>query len=185
MDSKDPLTQFSRKVKVSDIGESGLSLVILANQTECKSLARRLNILELRCLEADIKVVRRDNEEGTVDLTGQLRAKLVQNCIISLVPVESSIFENFSAVFKSLVPCLRVQDSFKVDDSDTPEFYSGGILEIGSTVLEYLSLSLDPYPRHPDAIRPENINLNVQSEDRENTYKPLKNLKSLLKNKNS
>lgn len=78
---------------------------------------------------------------------GELDARVVQDCVVTLEPVSQSVREAFAVRF---VPEGEETDD---DDPDSPDevTYGGGRLDLGEAAVEQLALALDPYPRSPSS----------------------------------
>ena len=177
--------EFSRTIQVSEIGRDGLKISVSADKDERDLLARRFCVSEIKKLDADIYLVRRASRDESVYVDVHFFADLVQNCVVSLRPIEKNITNRFSVVFASEADGVPGSESFTIEDSDPPEVFSEGQLEIGGLVAEYLALALDPYPRHPDAVLPEFVEsrANGTNPGRGRAEKPLKDLCKILKKK--
>ena len=121
------------------------SMLVEASAAECVLLAQRLHILEVQSLWCRF-VLRRQGTVVTAD--GVLEAEVVQNCVVSLEPVAQRIQDRFTVHF---VPEGR--EDADDDDPESPDEipYQGGTIDLGEAAAEQLALSLDPYPRCPDA----------------------------------
>ena len=186
MESVTPELGFVRTVKLMDIGDVERKITITANDRERAFLARKYDLVRIDKLSASVLLQRRLNGGGKIDVNGDLSADVIQECVVSLLPVKMHVAEKFSLVFENGIISRSRLDLFSLGDADPPEFYSGDFLEIGDLVVEYLSLGLDPYPRHPDAVLPIDRPSNKKGGEREtdNKHKPLKNLRRLLQSKN-
>jgi uncharacterized metal-binding protein YceD (DUF177 family) len=87
-----------------------------------------------------------------VEADGSLRARLHQECVVSLDPFAVEVVEEFAVRF---VPAGDESDDG--DDPDVPDELAieNGTLELGEATVEQLALALDPYPRKPGAVLPE------------------------------
>jgi len=177
--------EFSRTVQVSEIGRHGLKLSVSADKDERDLLAQRFCVLEIKRLDADFVIERRASGDERVYVDVHFSADLVQNCVVTLRPINKNINDRFSAVFASETEGVPGSSSFTVEDPDPPEVFSEGQLEVGSLVAEYLALALDPYPRHFDAALPKLMESGPNGVETagEPLYKPLKNLRKILKDK--
>ena len=84
--------------------------------------------------------------------TGRIAAKVTQSCVASGRPVEAALDEPFEILFRpepQSVRPKRISSSARAEMDVT--FYGGGAIDVGEAVAETLLLSLDPYPRAPDA----------------------------------
>ena len=172
---------------MSNIGRGGLALTVSADKGERDLLARRFCVFEIKRLDADIHLVRTASGYERVCVDVHYSADLVQNCVVSLRPIEKNINERFSVIFANETTEVIGRESFSVEDSDPPEGFSDGQLEIGGLVAEYLALALDPNPRHPDAALPGFVEsgANGVKTTPEQASKPLKDLRRILEKKGS
>lgn len=150
---------FSRPVEIVSLGHDGSTQHIEASQQELSALGQSLGIPEIRSLSADVTLTRLAN--GMVAVEGEVRADIVQACVVSLVPVEQHIEEPFSLRFVEKGKARHEEKPgseirIDPDDDDPPEEYAGATIDLGSVVTEYMVLAVDPYPRAPGAILPEN-----------------------------
>ena len=140
--------ELSRPVRVEHIGE-GMDVTVEANATERAALAVRLGIVSIDRLECRFDL--RRPEAGTVPATGTLRASVVQTCVVSLEPFETTVQEDFEVCF---VPEGMESDELDLEAIDEIP-YAGGTLDLGEATTEQLALALDPFPRKPGATLPE------------------------------
>ena len=121
------------------------SFLVDASVEERAALAARLQIPEVRSLWCRFTLRRRGE---AVLAEGEMRAAVVQSCVVSLDPVEQAVAETFRVRF---VPAGTEKDD---EDPESPDElpYEGDTIDLGEAAAEQLALALDPYPRHPDAV---------------------------------
>ena len=123
-----------------------------ADEAERVAIADAFALVSL----ASLKTTFRITSEGADGwrLEGEVAARLQQRCVVTLEPLDKSVHEAFSRVFTPDGVDLFSDPSFGVgislDDEDPPEALGKGI-DVGAVALETLALSLDPYPRGPEA----------------------------------
>ena len=139
--------EFSRPIRLDTIGETARVITIEADDQERTALARRFGLVRLDRLDAE-GAIRRDGEIMFVE--GRLRAAVTQSCVASGEPVDATVDAPFSLRFVPEAGDLPVEIELQVEDCDTLS-YAGGAIDLGEAVAETLALSLDPYPRSPDA----------------------------------
>ena len=139
--------ELSRPLSLDRAGRAP-SQSVTATPDECAALAARLRIPAVLALSADLEL----RPAGDVVFAqGRLRARVVQECVVTLEPLEQAIDEPFQVEF---VPAGSEADQPDPDEIDQVP-YDGGTLDLGELVAEQLALSLDPYPRAPGAELPE------------------------------
>ena len=162
-----PAPEFSRVVDLADLPKDGCVYDLSAGEDERAALAARFDLVSMSRLEARLRVVWRGN---ALRVDGDLRADVVQSCVVTLSPVESRLKERLELAFAR----ERPGETFGLDDAEP---LTGDALDVGELVAEELSLALDPYPRLPDAERPESADAEVP---RESPFDVLAKLKPKL-----
>jgi len=151
---------FEQIFNIDDISGNEWRGSLVATLQERAEIADRLDLLEVKSLSATI-VVRPIMGRRGLSVDGSLQAEIVQQCVVTLDPVEESVATDFSSRFlpPELIEDLESDEISYVGDEDPPEVLIDGELAVGSIVVEYLSLAIDPYPRKPgvsvsDVIKP-------------------------------
>jgi uncharacterized metal-binding protein YceD (DUF177 family) len=95
---------------------------------------------------------------GRVHVTGRVRARVGQTCVVTLDPIESDIDEPIDLIFAppDQIPQLAdlVEQAAESDTEipDPPEAIVNGAIDLGRLATDALFLAIDPYPRRPDAV---------------------------------
>jgi uncharacterized metal-binding protein YceD (DUF177 family) len=144
--SADPTPEFSRMVAL-DERHGHRRLKFEATPGECAAIARRLDLLALRSLQAEGSV--RAGAGGRWTLSARLRADVVQACVVTLEPVSATVEDSFEIAFAPMEE--REDDEVDLTDADVEPLPADGSLDVGEIVTQQLSLALDPFPRAPDA----------------------------------
>jgi uncharacterized metal-binding protein YceD (DUF177 family) len=138
--------EFSRPIDVFRLPSQGANYAIKASPEECAGLMKRFGLLSLSQLSADVDVTPMTG--GFYRLTATLSADLEQACIVTLDPVATRIEEPFELLFG---PVGSEPELLLDSVEETVEPLEGGVIDIGETVAQQLSLALDPFPRAPGA----------------------------------
>ena len=141
--------EFSRIVGLDRISESGIVREIAADEVERGALARRFGIVAIESLTADIAL--RRTREGDIGLAARISARVVQECVVTLEPVESEIDEEVTLRLRPVDEDTLAQKTVVIPSDEDFEPFAGETLDIGEAVAVELALSLDPFPRSPDA----------------------------------
>ncbi len=139
---------FSRPFPVSALRDKGAEIALTASGAERAALAAEDGLVAIASLEADFRA-RREGRTGLI-VTGQIRARVTQTCILSMEPFESDIVAPVEARFDSKADAENPAPG--MEDMDPPDPIIGGKVDLGALAAEFLALALDPYPRKPDAI---------------------------------
>ena len=140
-----------RLITADEVGPRRLTIGFEADAEERAVLARRLALLSLEALTAQLRFEPTDEADGAIRVTGTVRAGLVQSCVVTLEPVPRTLCESISVLY---APPPAEQPEHEVEvlaEGDEAEPLPEDGIDVGAVVAEHLALFLDPYPRHPDA----------------------------------
>ena len=138
---------WSVPVAVEDIPDAGLHMTIEAPAATRAELAELAAVRELPQLSAIFDLTR---QGSGVHVSGQVRARVGQTCVVTLEPVESAVEE---AVDIQFAPASGTEAGPKGARTrgrggvEPPEPLVGGTLDLGALAAEFLILGIDPYPR--------------------------------------
>jgi uncharacterized metal-binding protein YceD (DUF177 family) len=140
--------EFSRLVAVGQLAGAATHR-IEASAAERQALARRFGLLGVDRLAAEVRLT---SLPRGFRLDAVLEAEVVQECVVTLDPVQSRIEEPFSLVYGE----VNEGETHEIAglEEEIVEPLPGEELDIGEAVAQQLSLALDPYPRAPGAAVP-------------------------------
>lgn len=154
-------TEFSRPVEIPSIGSTKSTKRIEATAEERARLAAALDLVEVSGLSAQFDLHR--DSQGEIHLDGRVQAEIAQNCIVSLEPVRQVIDEPIQVRLIETGTGGEARRSgggaaVDIDPTleDPPEVFTGPVIDLGGLAVEHLILAIDPYPRAPGAVLPEN-----------------------------
>lgn len=142
-------------VTVSILPTGGFPVRVDANEDERAALAAAHGLLAVESFVAELEF-KRWRRDG-VRLRGTIRARIVQECIVTLEPVAADLDIPVDAVFLPEGSPLRNpvdEDGAIIVDPegpDSPETFEGGMIDAGEVCEEFFELAIDPYPRAPGA----------------------------------
>ena len=141
--------EFSRTVRIDTLGPAPRSISIGADEQERRALAQRFGLVGVDRLSAEASLTRNGEE---VKVTGRLSAAVTQSCVATDAPVPEQIEEEFSILFRPEPQVAGAEEEIELTEGEMDvAFYDGAAIDVGEAVAETLSLSLDPYPRSPEA----------------------------------
>jgi len=155
---------WSSPLAVSDVPAQGLDVTLVADEKVRARLAKANNLAGLASAEAELHVARRGREG--LQVTGELRARATQTCVVTLEPFEARIAEPIDVEFEPEAPppvrepkqgerrgkaTREAEDEEGMDDLDAPDAIVDGKIDLGALAAEFLTLGIDPYPRKPGA----------------------------------
>ncbi len=164
---------FSRPLDVASVPAKGLSVTIEPAASDYPAIAAQCGLPAVASLRVTYKVTPRAG--GRYEVTGDLKARATQVCVVSLEPFEGDLTGDIDLTF---APTAAVLDEwFEVeaprrgrrgepergarpsreappspvseDQPDPPDAIIDGRIDLGAVALEFLVLALDPYPRKP------------------------------------
>ncbi len=114
-------------------------------------------------------MLNRDSGSQTVHVSGELKAQIRQNCVVSMEPVASEIHEKFEAWYadsEQVVSLKKARRDKQVEkgrselpilsEQEDPEPVVDGKIDIGELVTQYLSLGVNPYP-HAEGVEHKEV----------------------------
>lgn len=141
------MTEFSR---IYDLSLSSVfigSQSITASEEECRDLAVRFRILDIEHLSADFHLFH-DTEDHCFRVKGTINAKLTQASVVSLTPVKEIIQSPLH--IKIRIDGKSDDDNEGDEGTEDIEYIQSTKVDIGEIVAQYLSLSMEPYPKTDD-----------------------------------
>jgi uncharacterized metal-binding protein YceD (DUF177 family) len=143
-------SDFSRVVEVSKLSPEGAHHVVAATAEECQQLARRLGLVALNRLTAELMVAPR-GARGSIRLSGRFEAEVVQSCVVTLEPLTRTVRQSIERTFTAEPASLPAQIVFDPDSEELPDPLLDNRIDMGEVIAEELALAIDPYPRKPGA----------------------------------
>ena len=145
-------------VTVAQIPDTGLHRELEASAAERRAMADVAGLRDVLSAHADFDVEPKSG--GRVQVTGRVRARVGQTCVVTLDPIESEIDEEVDLTFAPEAEARRLEDLIEEgqgdgeppDVADPPEAIVNGIIDLGRIATDALFLAIDPYPRKPGAV---------------------------------
>ena len=152
-DQADP---WSVPIAVLQIPDTGLHRDIEADGATRAAMAEAAGLREIASASASFDVT--PDSGGRFHVTGHVRARIGQTCVVTLDPIENDIDEPIDLMFAppEQIPVLAdlVDEAADSDREipDPPEPIENGLIDLGRLATDVLFLAIDPYPRKPDAV---------------------------------
>jgi uncharacterized metal-binding protein YceD (DUF177 family) len=147
---------------VARLKDMGNHMNIAANEEECKNLARRFNILDIQSLEASL-FLKQMPPHQFIKITGEFKATVTQECIVTGNPVTSEIADTFEGWYADSHQIISLNKARRekaikageelpiLDEDEDPETFENGQIDLGELVAQFFALSIPQYPRAEDA----------------------------------
>ncbi|AGT07988.1 YceD family protein [Paracoccus aminophilus] len=139
-----------------------------------KALAAELDLLDLPKL--DFAGAIRAKGTDAWELTGQLTARVVQPCVVTLAPVKTDLSEPVHRIYS---PHAATPEGEEVEMPDEEVDLLGQFIDLRAVMIEALELALPLYPRAAGAELPADEAEDADAEIR----RPFAGLADLLKQK--
>lgn len=140
-------SEFRRPLGLDELEDGEVRRTIEADADERAGLARRFDLMAIESLAARLRV-RRLSGGPLVRVEGRLIADVVQRCVVTLEPLPVHIEEDVAETFGP----EGYRDADETEAAEVPEVFDDSGIDLGELVAQLLLLSLDPYPRSPDAV---------------------------------
>jgi uncharacterized metal-binding protein YceD (DUF177 family) len=143
-------------VAVEKIPDTGLHRDLEADQATRAAVADVGGLREVLSVQASFDVT--PMRGGRFHVTGDVRARIGQTCVVTLEEMESDIDEPIDLIFAppdQIPEMAALVDEAEESDEETPdppEPIENGIIDLGRIATDALYLAVDPYPRKPDAV---------------------------------
>ena len=153
VDTQSPVSFFAN---VARLPQKGLPVVIEADAAQRAVLAEEHGLLSVEAYRAELLVV--SWKRNGVRVSGHVEADITQACIVTLDPVQAHIDEPVEALLLPEDSKLGRQGFdgggeilLDADGPDSPETFSGDIIDVGALAEQFFGLAIDPYPRKAGA----------------------------------
>ena len=143
-------------VAVAQIPDTGLHRDIEAAPAVREAMAELGGLREILSANASLDVTPKGG--GRFHVSGHVRARVGQTCVVTLDPIENDIDEPVDLIFappKQIPQMADLVDEAVEDDveiPDPPEPIVNGVIDLGRIATDALFLGIDPYPRRSDAV---------------------------------
>ena len=164
--------EFTKILQTELLGDSAKHVRLEANSDERAALADRFELRAVESLVGNL-IIERIKGSELIRVRGRMSAEISQACVVSgkivVSPIEERVNERFGQSNKT---------GFEVElsvEEDPPEQIENGEIDLGETIVQYLGVAIDPYPRAPGAEIPQQYQLEMETdvEIRKNPFEVL------------
>lgn len=139
-------------VNIARLPQKGMPVRIEADKAQRQALAELHGLESVESFVADLLVV--GWKRHGVRVSGRVKARIIQSCVVTLEPVDALIDEDIEALFlpqDSKLGRLGFETGGEIvldaEGEDAPETFSGDHIDVGAVSEEFFGLAIDPYPR--------------------------------------
>jgi uncharacterized metal-binding protein YceD (DUF177 family) len=150
-----PKPPFSRPIAVLSVPRAGQNVVLRPTEAQRAAIAAFLALPAVECFEAEVTVA--PSRGGSFHVTGGVKARVQQVCVVSLEPFPAEIDETIDVRFapeEQLGSLGKKEVERTLEDEDPPEPVINGVIDLGELAVEALALGLHPFPRKPGVETP-------------------------------
>lgn len=137
------------RIDLHTLSPRGSSRTFAATAVERAELAEILNLVSCEALTLAVEVNRPGDDVYFVH--GEIEAKLVQSCVITLEPVAAQVRSTFEVELRPPARIPEAHGAVTVGEEADLEPLDGNAIPIGRLVFEEFASVLDPYPRKTGA----------------------------------
>lgn len=151
---EEPHSPVSFVANVAHLPQKGMPVVVVADPKQRAALAAEHGLLSVEEYRADLLVA--PWKRNGVKVSGRVEAKITQECVVTLDPIDAQISEEVSGLYfpeDSKLARLGFHDKGEIhldaEGPDSPETFAGDTIDVGALAEEFFGLAIDPYPRKP------------------------------------
>jgi uncharacterized metal-binding protein YceD (DUF177 family) len=144
-----------RPIRVESITLRPVAAEVVPEQADLPAIAAFLGVASVEALEASYSLSRNGER---VKLEGIIKASLHQSCVVTLdpFPIELNVPIKLDFAPEAEIAAMakpseddEIDIEVLLNEEEPPESIVDGVIDLGAVTLEFLALSLDPYPRKP------------------------------------
>lgn len=166
--------EWSVPISLDRITSAPFSMTIEPNQQEKEALAKRFHLVSLKDLKAHFTITLHPETKGYL-IFAQIKAQIVQSCVISLQDVPADIAFTIDLLLRPLEKEEILEDILGgFDETRDIEPLENDKIDLAELAAQYLSLHIDPYPKSQHA-----SNEILEKLQQESKGYPLSNLEKL------
>ncbi|GHC79736.1 YceD family protein [Limoniibacter endophyticus] len=143
-------------VDVVRLPSKGIRVRIEADEAQRTALAKIHELISVDSFYAEMVVTQWKKKGAKV--SGRFSARIVQECVVTLEPLETLLEDDFEGLFvpenSPLSRPASIVDGEMLLDAegpDAPEEFAGTTVDVGAFAEENFVLAIDPYPRKEGA----------------------------------
>jgi len=128
------------------VTKQGRDFLLLANKSQCQELAEFYELPAVKNLSFEFNACLADD---VIELTGVLKANIVQTCVVTSEEFEENINYPFVLLFSEDENIVLTKEN-KIDfspDDECIELIKNGRIYFSEIVREQFGLSLNPFPK--------------------------------------
>lgn len=180
--------EFSKPVSVMSIEKKGHEAKFEADENALKAIVDRFDLAAAKFFRVSMKVVPQ-SDQMTYRVAGKFQAEFVQTCIVTGDDIDVNLSEDFEGWYRDQSRIVSFKDERNKTTADSneseyeirseeedPEPIENGVLDLAEVAMQFLGLSIDPYPKAIASGTGDYIE--TKPEDKPNPFAKLAELKT-------
>jgi hypothetical protein len=140
-------------IRLDSMPITGRDVEVSPSADERAAIAAQLGVTSVDNLSVRLHAVR---FRGGIRVTGRLTATVTQPSVITLEPLTQEIGEPVDRIFlpggqKDFAGPANAEVFVDLEGDDIPDHFEGNEADLSELIVETLALSVDLYPREPNA----------------------------------
>jgi uncharacterized metal-binding protein YceD (DUF177 family) len=150
----DAVTPWPMRLRLGSVPRAPLQVRLEPDAAVRKALAKQLGLVAIDRLEADVAV---GPWLDGAELTGWIKADVVQTCSVTADPLDAKIDAGFAVRLlppdsPNITEEVGTEIEIDAEADDPPDVLEDDMIDVSHYVVEHLALELDPFPRKPGAV---------------------------------
>lgn len=142
------------EIALGRVDRADMAVRLEPDADQRKEIAKRLGLVRLEEFSSEVYL---SSWMDGAQISGRLRARVVQTCSVSADDFEDAIDARFTLhVIPADSEHAPSEEGGELgldpEGDDPPDVLEGDIIDVSGYVLEHLALELDPFPRKPGAV---------------------------------
>lgn len=143
------IPEFSRDFHLDKGLSAPVSFKIKASEAECTALARRFDLLQMKEFWVEL-TIEPGRVTGEYEVQGSGCADVIQACVVSLQDVPEVVnFTFHTRLVEGIEKPIEEGNFDFLEEEIDIDYYQNSHIDLGEIATQYLSLSLNLYPKAP------------------------------------
>jgi len=140
-------------IRLDSMPVAGRDVEVTPSDDERAAIAAQIGVTSVDVLAVKLHAVR---FRGGIRVTGRLTATVTQPSVVTLEPLQQPIAEPIDRIFlpggeKEYAGPANAEIFVDLEGDDVPDHFEGNEADLSDLIVETLALSVELYPREPDA----------------------------------
>ena len=144
--------ELSIPINVAQLPSKGITINKRMKKDICSKIASRVAVDILESFIINISVCRDNGPNFTANVTGNIQAKIIQACSVTLEPISSTLCIPVHLTFAEENHYTQASlTDINPEEETPPELMYDGEFDLGDVLIQLLAVEINPFPRKPEA----------------------------------